>query len=225
MHTNPEVLALLALGEQSAASRSDREHIAGCEVCSAEVDELAHLAGRRPLGRRPGADRDAEPGGVAADRHRAGPQGVRAGIVGTGSADRSACLGSDAASAGRRDASRRPADPRPGRGRRDFALAVAAGARLIVGVERHRRERRTPANRRRPGRAGGPAGLGRRLRSGDVGARPAGNQVLVVTVSNARDGRRQPGGLADRPDVKGMENIGPLTEPSAARSSCPRTWT
>ena len=45
MHTNPEVLALLALGEQTAATPSDREHIAGCEACSAEVDELAHLAG------------------------------------------------------------------------------------------------------------------------------------------------------------------------------------
>ena len=45
MHTNPEVLALLALGEQSAATQHDREHIAGCDSCRAEVDQLAHLAG------------------------------------------------------------------------------------------------------------------------------------------------------------------------------------
>jgi hypothetical protein len=45
MHTNPEVLALLALGEDDSATTSEREHVASCEVCSGEVAELARLAG------------------------------------------------------------------------------------------------------------------------------------------------------------------------------------
>jgi Anti-sigma-K factor rskA len=44
MHTNPEILALLALGEDSAASEADRSHIASCAICTNEVAELGHLA-------------------------------------------------------------------------------------------------------------------------------------------------------------------------------------
>lgn len=44
MHTNPETLALLALGEQ-AGTPAEREHVAECGECSAEISELAYLAG------------------------------------------------------------------------------------------------------------------------------------------------------------------------------------
>ena len=44
MHTNPEVLALLALGEDSATP-DERDHVNSCEICTREVAELAHLAG------------------------------------------------------------------------------------------------------------------------------------------------------------------------------------
>lgn len=44
MHTNPEVLALLALGEDSA-SPDERAHVETCPVCAQELAELAHLAG------------------------------------------------------------------------------------------------------------------------------------------------------------------------------------
>ena len=43
MHTNPEVLALLALGEDSATP-DEWDHVASCEICTHEVAELAHLA-------------------------------------------------------------------------------------------------------------------------------------------------------------------------------------
>ena len=47
MHPSPDLLALLALGEQ-AGTPAEREHIAGCLECSAEVDSLARAvdAGR-----------------------------------------------------------------------------------------------------------------------------------------------------------------------------------
>jgi hypothetical protein len=44
MHTDPEVLALLALGENSA-SPDERAHVETCPVCTQELAELAHLAG------------------------------------------------------------------------------------------------------------------------------------------------------------------------------------
>ncbi len=42
-HVDPEVLALLALGE-NAADATDHEHIAACESCRSELDNLAHAA-------------------------------------------------------------------------------------------------------------------------------------------------------------------------------------
>ena len=44
MHTNPEVLALVALGEREAASSEDLDHIAHCPSCEREVSELGHLS-------------------------------------------------------------------------------------------------------------------------------------------------------------------------------------
>lgn len=43
MHTNPEVLALVALGEPDAASASELSHIEECETCGREVSELGNL--------------------------------------------------------------------------------------------------------------------------------------------------------------------------------------
>ena len=52
MHTNPEVLALVALGEREAASSEDLDHIAHCPSCERELSELGHLsrsAGPSPI--------------------------------------------------------------------------------------------------------------------------------------------------------------------------------
>ena len=43
MHTDPELLALLALGEQ-AGSEEERRHVASCAACAAEVAELREVA-------------------------------------------------------------------------------------------------------------------------------------------------------------------------------------
>ena len=44
MHTNPEVLALVALGEREAATSEDLDHIAHCPSCERELSELGHLS-------------------------------------------------------------------------------------------------------------------------------------------------------------------------------------
>ena len=48
MHTDPEVLALVALGERDAATPEELDHIAHCDSCGRDVDELEHLT---PVGR------------------------------------------------------------------------------------------------------------------------------------------------------------------------------
>lgn len=45
-HVDPEVLALLALGEQDAASEAEHVHLRSCPQCRAEADELAMVASR-----------------------------------------------------------------------------------------------------------------------------------------------------------------------------------
>ncbi len=45
MHTSPETLALLALGELKTMPE-DRDHTAGCPVCQAELAELRHVVDR-----------------------------------------------------------------------------------------------------------------------------------------------------------------------------------
>lgn len=42
MHTDPELLALLALGEEGG-TEADRAHVASCRVCAAELEELRHV--------------------------------------------------------------------------------------------------------------------------------------------------------------------------------------
>lgn len=50
-HVDPDLLALLALGE-NAGDATDRDHIASCAQCRSEVENLAHAAevGRSTLG-------------------------------------------------------------------------------------------------------------------------------------------------------------------------------
>jgi anti-sigma-K factor RskA len=50
-HVDPDLLALLALGE-NAGDAADRDHIASCALCRSEVENLAHAAevGRSTLG-------------------------------------------------------------------------------------------------------------------------------------------------------------------------------
>ncbi|NNU28673.1 anti-sigma factor [Isoptericola sediminis] len=43
-HVDPEVLALLALGEQDVVSDDERAHLASCVACQAERDSLADVA-------------------------------------------------------------------------------------------------------------------------------------------------------------------------------------
>jgi hypothetical protein len=44
MHTDPEILALVALGEREAATPTDLDHIAHCAACERELAELGHLS-------------------------------------------------------------------------------------------------------------------------------------------------------------------------------------
>ena len=57
MHTDPELLALLALGER-AGSEDERSHVEGCAVCATEVAELREVA---DLARSVGEERLSEP--------------------------------------------------------------------------------------------------------------------------------------------------------------------
>ncbi|WP_407317699.1 anti-sigma factor [Isoptericola halotolerans] len=43
-HVDPEVLALVGLGEDGAASRDDHAHLTDCAVCRTEIDSLAQVA-------------------------------------------------------------------------------------------------------------------------------------------------------------------------------------
>ncbi len=52
MHTNPDLLALLALGE-AAGDQDERAHLDSCTLCRSELAELTHTV---DLGRRSGPD-------------------------------------------------------------------------------------------------------------------------------------------------------------------------
>jgi hypothetical protein len=144
-HLDPELLARYALGDDAAADATDQGHLADCDQCRAEVDELRRLAdlghelkGEDRLEPAPPAVWDrvvAElqlPAGAAAARPSALP-----GLTGLPSAvspqqpPTELVRDSSANSGG---------DPRPGRtprrGRSRFVLvgAVAATVGLIVGV-------------------------------------------------------------------------------------------
>lgn len=127
MHTNPEVLALLALGE-SAGTVGERDHVKTCRTCSEEVSELARIA---DVGRTASAtDTLATPSPEVWQRIVA-ELGLSeaAGHGGVATATRPAPVVDLAA--------RRAGPPKPDRtsaGRRFLALAVAAGLALVVGI-------------------------------------------------------------------------------------------
>jgi anti-sigma factor RsiW len=141
MHTNPEVLALLALGEQ-AATPAEQEHIRTCPACSEEVAELARIA---DVGRSSTmSDTISRPSPQVWERIQAelGFDSPGAVLTRTATAEREAnAIGassdSPAGSATVTDISgRRDADGprRTSAGRRFLALAVAAALALIVGI-------------------------------------------------------------------------------------------
>jgi Anti-sigma-K factor rskA, C-terminal len=219
MHTNPEVLALLAIGDQSAVSQDDRDHIAGCEVCSAEVVELAHLAG---VGRSTDAQMRIESPSPEVWRRIATELGLEESASAV-TASQPAANGAHPTPGTIEPAAATPvAAPTPigsahNRRRRHILVsAVAAALALIVGVVGGIAwERRTPPEtvvaqadlNALPDWAGarGQATLERDS---------AGNQVLVVTVQTPRpvDGLQEVW-LID-PSVKGMQSIGLLTQPT-----------
>jgi hypothetical protein len=69
MHTNPEVLALLALGEPAAAP-DDRRHLDGCRQCRDELESLSRLISSSPGpvdGRAPDGPSEAVWAGIQAE--------------------------------------------------------------------------------------------------------------------------------------------------------------
>ena len=219
MHTNPEILALLALGDQSAANQHDRDHIAGCEVCSAEVAELAHLAG---VGRSTDAQMRIESPSPEVWRRIATELGLEESASAVTPSQPTANDAHPTPATIEPNAPTPVAAPTPigsahnRRRRHILASAVAAALALIVGVAGGIAwERRMP-----------PETV---VAQADLGALPdwagarghatlerdsAGNQVLVVTVQTPRavDGLQEVW-LID-PSVKGMQSIGLLTQPT-----------
>jgi hypothetical protein len=143
MHTNPEVLALLALGEE-AATPAEQEHIRTCPACSEEVAELARIAG---VGRSSTvSDTISTPSPQVWERIQAelGFNTPGAVLTETVTAERGADSidptgDAPAGSATVTDiAARRDGRDGPPRqtsaGRRFLALAVAAALALIVGI-------------------------------------------------------------------------------------------
>ncbi len=137
MHTNPEVLALVALGEQ-VATPAEHDHISTCPACSEEVAELARIA---DVGRSSTtSDSLSAPSPQVWERIRAELGfDVQASDAGQPAVDRRDNGQPNAATVtdltARRDASSDPGAPRrTGPGRRFLALAVAAALALVVGV-------------------------------------------------------------------------------------------
>jgi anti-sigma-K factor RskA len=141
MHTNPEVLALVALGEQ-VATQAEHDHILTCPACSEEVAELARIADVGRSSAMPESMSAPSPqvweriqaelgfrvsGSVVDATGRARPGSAPPG------AEPSAATVTELAP--RRDASAASGPPRrTSAARRFLALAVAAALALIVGI-------------------------------------------------------------------------------------------
>lgn len=145
MHTNPEVLAMLAIGEE-AGTVTEREHVTACPDCSEEVAELARIA---DIGRlTTESDSITTPSPDVWERIKAelgfedarsvppteepvfAAEGVRPAGQGNQAAHATVSRIAD-----RRNQEQGP-DPtrRTSAGRRFLALAVAAALALIVGI-------------------------------------------------------------------------------------------
>ena len=131
MHTNPDVLALLALGEQ-VGSPSEREHVAACPVCTAEVAEFQRLA---TLGRSTSAEELSSPSPAVWDRITA-----ELGFESARSEDEPPINGATVHRLADQSRATTPSEPpeappaRAATGGRFLALAGAAAVALIVGV-------------------------------------------------------------------------------------------
>jgi len=116
MHTSPEDLALLAIGED-VGSPDERAHLAQCPVCMAELDEMRRVVV---------VARQSDPDDGLIQPSPAVWQNIRAQIA----AIEPGSLGDPG------PATSVPAatQPRPSTGRRRAALALAAAFLLIVGI-------------------------------------------------------------------------------------------
>lgn len=152
-HVDPDVLALIALGEP--ADDATRAHLADCERCRAEVEELAAVVvhGRAvtpadALVAAPAAvwagirtelalAEDLEPDGtVPAGRRAAGGGVAGAGVPGAGALGAAGSEGAgrqELSGAGRSGAGRFGGGASSGRGRRAPWIAAAAAAGVVVG--------------------------------------------------------------------------------------------
>lgn len=224
MHTSPEVLALLALGEP-AADPEDTAHLRDCPQCQAEIDTLSRLTrlGRstsaadtleipdervwraisRELGLAEAADAaTAEPAG----RPINGSSAARPDVI---------PLGSEGEPSGRATSAR---------GRRALslvlaaALALVAGIGLGLGIDRLRQPQETVIGQAKL--TGLPEWAGS---SGEATVRidPQGNRQLVVRVSTDRpvDGNQQVWLI--NPDITGMQPVGFLNPDGSGRWPIP----
>lgn len=137
MHTSPEVLALLALGED-AGTPAERAHAVSCPVCSQEVAELAEIA---DVGRTTSAsDSLLAPDPRVWERIRAEIGFTGASTTGTGTAlldaPQQPAAGASVTDLTARREGLAAADPprRSSAGRRLLSLGVAAGLALVAGV-------------------------------------------------------------------------------------------
>lgn len=146
MHTNPEILALVALGERDAASADELNHIDHCEICGQEVTDLGNLTRvgrtisdhftletpspqvwdriRDQLGFSDEFSSDLVPPATKAD----GPSAVSAPTAAPNSST------ADAAPPDGASVTPERLDLPPRRQRRILSLALAAGLALLAGV-------------------------------------------------------------------------------------------
>ena len=226
MHTNPDILALLALGEDLGPA-PEVEHVARCEVCSRELAELERLA---QIGRAAAGDTLQAPSpqvwerivaelGLGAGNGAAPPPAnVRSLVERTGPP----ANGRPADRSGDRPTARRaaPAPEPASRGRRPrmsvpfVALAVAAALFLVAGIgigyaiSRFSRPAETVLGCTRLDAL--PAWSGSRGEA-CVQRDPQGNRTLVVDVSASRQvGGNSQVWLIDT-QVQGMSSLGFLT--------------
>jgi hypothetical protein len=153
MHTNPEVLALMALGED-IGTPPERQHVTGCPACSEEVAELARIA---DVGRTSNASESFAAPSAEVWHRIAAELGFRETLAGaarptvsqppaaqvatvTGlAAQRDNARGGTRGSMGGADSAtptraQPTSAPRTSAARRYAALAIAAALALIVGI-------------------------------------------------------------------------------------------
>lgn len=228
MHTNPEVLALRALGED-VGTPAERDHIDACPTCSEEVAELARLA---HVGRSATTSEAlATPSPAVWERIRtelgfdqpdADP--TRTADVSTSTNAPTATV-SDISGGWGGSAARSTPPRRTSASRRFLALAVAAALALVVGIGvgvGYERQSNRPRERviARAELNALPQWQGA-TGTAEVLADGTGNRVLVLKMSTPKPvvGTREVW-LIDT-QVKGMKSMGVMSD-SEARFEIPR---